>query len=124
MIMHIETITHAGKKMAVLPIKELKQLIEDAEMLSCIRAYDFAKARVELEEDEIIPFELVERRVSGENAVKIWREYRGFTQEKLAKNSGVSRPLIAAIEAGYKKGSLATIKKLANALDVSLEQLA
>mgnify|MGYP003394769264 CR=1 FL=1 len=121
--MHIETITYEGRKLAVLPVKQLKQLLDDAEMLSDIGAYDLAKARVELEKDEIIPFELVERRVGGENAVKIWREYRGLTQEKLSGISGISRAMIAAIEAGTKKGSVSTLKKISAALEVSLEQL-
>lgn len=122
--MHIETITHQGKKLAVLPVKELKQLLADAQMLADIRSYDLAKSKLKSGEDEIIPFELVERRVAGENAIKIWREYRGLTQEKLAKDSGVSRAMIAAIEAGIKKGSVSSLKKLASALGVSLEQIA
>lgn len=122
--MHIETITYEGRKLAILPVKELKKLLADAEMLADIRAYDVAKVKIVSGDDEIIPFELVERRINGENAVKIWREYRGITQEKLAKISGVSRTMIAAIESGYKKGSITTIKKLANALLVDLEQLA
>jgi transcriptional regulator with XRE-family HTH domain len=39
-----------------------------------------------------------------------------MTQENLAKASGVSRPMIAAIEAGHKRGEIATLKKLAGAL--------
>lgn len=122
--MHIETITYEGRKLAVLPVKKLKQLLDDAEMLSDINAYDLAKARIELEKDEVVPFELVERRVGGENAVKLWREYRDLTQEKLAAISGVSRAMIAAIEAGTKKGSISTLKKISAALEVNLEQLA
>lgn len=121
--MHIETITYGGRKLAVLPVKELKKLMADAEMLADVRAYDAAKIRIELKEDELIPFELVERRVNGENPVKIWREYRSITQEKLAAASGVTRTMIAAIEAKHKKGSATTLKKLAIALNVSLEQL-
>jgi len=121
--MHIETIMQGGKKFAILPVNDLKKFMADAEMLADIRAYDAAKTRIELEEDEIIPFELVTRRVAGENAVKIWREYRLITQEKLSEISGVTRTMIAAIEAKHKKGSVSTLKKLAVALDVSLEQL-
>ena len=121
--MNIETIIHDGKKFALIPVKELKKLMEDAEMLADIHAYDMAKIRLELKQDEIIPFELVERRIAGKNALKIWREYRNLTQEQLAKISSVSRTMIAAIEAKHKKGSITTLKKLAVALDISLEQL-
>jgi transcriptional regulator with XRE-family HTH domain len=55
---------------------------------------------------------------------QIWREYRGLTQEGLAKVSKVSRSMIAAIEAKHKKGGIGTLKKLAGALKVDLENLA
>ncbi|MGA7410796.1 MAG: helix-turn-helix transcriptional regulator [Bryobacteraceae bacterium] len=102
----------------------LKKLMNDAEMLADVKAYDAAKARVERGEDELIPLEITERRLAGECAVKIWREHLGLTQEDLAKVSRVSRPMIAAIEAGHKKGGIATLKKLAGALGVDLDHLA
>lgn len=122
--MHVETIIRKGKTFALLPVGELKKLLADAEMLADIHAYDAAKARLEDGEDEMIPLELIERRLKGEPPVKIWREYRGMTQEKLAKSSHVSRAMIAAIESGHKRGAVATLKKLAAALDISLDQLA
>jgi hypothetical protein len=76
-------------------------LIDDAEMLADIKAYDEAKARIERDNEELFPLELTERRLAGENTLKIWREYRGLTQEALAKASKVSRPMIAAIETGH-----------------------
>jgi predicted transcriptional regulator len=86
--------------------------------------YDAAKARLERGEDEVIPLEIVETRLAGESTVQIWREYRGLTQERLSKASGVSRSMIADIEAGHKGGAVATLKKLAAALNVGLENLA
>jgi DNA-binding XRE family transcriptional regulator len=122
--MRIEKITRHGKAFAVLPMDELKKLLDDAEMLADVKAYDAAKARLERGEDEVVPLEIVERRLAGDNAVKIWREYRGLTQAGLAKDSKVSRAMIAAIETGHKKGGIGTLKKLALALKVDLENLA
>ena len=102
----------------------LQKLVDDSEMLSDVRAYDAAKARLEDGEDELIPLEITDRRLAGESTVKIWREYRDITQEKLAKASKVSRAMIAAIESGRKTGGITTLKKLAGALDVDLENLA
>lgn len=122
--MRIERVTRHGQEFAVLPMGELKKLMDDAEMLSDIRAYDAAKARMERGEDEPIPLEITERRLAGESTVRIWREYRGLTQEGLAKISKVSRPMIAAIESRHKKGGIGTLKKLAVALEVDLDHLA
>ena len=122
--MRMETITRGGKEFVIVPVKKYQKLIDDAEMLADVGAYDAAKRHLERGEDEVIPFAIVERRVAGESPVKIWREYRGLTQEGLAKASGASRAMIAAIEAGHKRGGIATLKKLATALDVSLDNLA
>ena len=108
----------------MIPVEHLQNLMEDAEMLSDVKAYDAAKARLEDGEDELIPLEITERRLMGEAALRIWREYRKLTQEKLAKKAKVSRALIAAIETNRKAGSVSTWKKLGAALDVSWEQLA
>jgi DNA-binding XRE family transcriptional regulator len=122
--MRIEKITRRGEEFAVLPMAELKRLVEDAEMLSDVKAYDAAVARIDHGEDELIPLEITERRLAGESAVRIWREYRGLTQEALAQKSNVSRPMIAAIESGHKTGGIGTLKKLALALGVDLDLVA
>jgi len=117
--------SHANlEKHDVIPVKDLQMLMEDSEMLADVKAYDAAKARLEAGEDELIPLEITERRLRGEPALRIWREYREFTQEQLAKKAKVSRALIAAIETKRKSGSVTTWKKLGAALDVGWEQLA
>jgi DNA-binding XRE family transcriptional regulator len=122
--MRVETITRKGREFAVIPLERLHRLIQDAEMLSDVKAYDAAKARLEGGEDELIPLEITERKLRGEPALRIWREYRKLTQERLAKKSKVSRALIAAIETNRKAGSVSTWRKLGAALDVGWEQLA
>jgi DNA-binding XRE family transcriptional regulator len=122
--MRIETITRKGKEFALIPVENLQKLMDDAEMLADVRAYDAAKARLADGNDELIPLEITERRLRGEPALRIWREYRQLTQEQLAKKSKVSRALIAAIETKRKSGSVSTWKKLGKTLDVSWDQLA
>jgi predicted transcriptional regulator len=100
------------------------RVMDDAEMLSDVKAYDAAKARIERGEDELIPLEITGRRIAGESTLRIWREYRGLTQADLAKKSKVSRPMIAAIESRHKPGGIGTLKKLAAALKVDLDRLA
>ena len=122
--MRIETITRKGREFAVVPKTELLRLMRKAEMLADVKAYDAAKARLEDGTDELVPLEITERRLSGEPALRIWREHRELTQERLAKKAKVSRALIAAIETRRKKGSVSTWKKLGAALNVGWEMLA
>src|SRR5271167_3260220 len=58
LLMRIETITRKGREFAVIPVKDLRRLMEDAEMLADVKAYDAAKARLEDGEDELIPLGL------------------------------------------------------------------
>jgi DNA-binding XRE family transcriptional regulator len=122
--MRVETTTRKGKEFAVIPMAALRKLMEDAEMLADVKAYDAAKARLEDGSDELIPLEITERRLRGEPALRVWREYRKLTQEQLAKKATVSRALIAAIETKRKAGSVSTWKRLGAALGVGWEQLA
>src|SRR5713101_8062924 len=111
LLMRVETLTRKGKEFAVIPVKALQRLMEDAEMLADVKAYDAAKARLDDGEDELIPLEMTERRLRGEPALRVWREHRKLTQERLAKKAKVSRALIAAIETKRKAGSVSTDRK-------------
>src|SRR5450759_3149468 len=122
--MRVETMTRKGKEFAVIPMEALRKLMEDAEMLADVKASDAAKARLDDGEDQLIPLQITERRLSGEPALRIWREHRKLTQERLAKKAKVSRALIAAIETNRKAGSVSTWRKLGAALDVGWELLA
>lgn len=51
------------------------------------------------------------------------REHMGWTQVKLEKASGVSQTFISDLEKGKKNATLPTLKKLANALGVTVAQL-
>jgi mRNA interferase RelE/StbE len=122
--MRVETVIRGGKEFAVIPVTALRKLMEDAETLADVKAYDAAKARLENGSDELIPLEITERRLNGEPMLRIWRAHRKLTQEQLAKKAKVSRALIAAIETKRKTGSVGTWKRLGAALGVGWEQLA
>jgi hypothetical protein len=54
-----------GKEFGVLPMPGLKRLMDGAEMLADVKAYDAAKARLRRGEDELIPLAITERRLAG-----------------------------------------------------------
>jgi DNA-binding XRE family transcriptional regulator len=81
-------------------------------------------ARMQDANDEFLPFEMIERMLDGENHVKVWREHRDLTVRALAEKAGVSPSLVSEIETGKKEGSIATLKALARALDLTLDDLA
>jgi len=63
------------------------------------------------------PLRLLGRRIKEE------RKKKGMTQEKLAELSGISNNFISYIESGNKNASLKTIKKIADALEITLSDL-
>lgn len=55
--------------------------------------------------------------------VRILRQKRGLSQEKLAELSKLHRTYISSVELGERNVSLKNIQALADALGVSLEEL-
>ena len=121
---NIQLIERDGKpEWAVLPYEEYLELLEQAEMLEDIRDYDAAKAALENGEDELIPAEVVFAILDGENPIKVWREYRGLTQQQLADKVKISKPYISQIETGKRTGTTKILSAIAKALDVSLDEV-
>jgi DNA-binding XRE family transcriptional regulator len=73
--------------------------------------------------EELVPAAVVDRLLDGHAPVTVWREHRQLSQAELARRSGVNRIQIIDIEAGRKTGSVTTLKKLAVALGVDLDDL-
>ncbi|PJB73065.1 MAG: hypothetical protein CO093_01620 [Alphaproteobacteria bacterium CG_4_9_14_3_um_filter_47_13] len=66
---------------------------------------------------------MVERLINGENSVLVYRDYRGLSQAALSEKSGIRQSLLSEIESGKKTGSVATLKALAQALEVDIDDL-
>ena len=109
-----------GKKSMNVPVETVNRVLEAYEDMLDIIAFDDAKKRTA----SFVPKALVDRLIAGENPLRVYREHRAMTQQALADASGVSRDMIAMIETAKKNGSLATVKKLASALDIDIEDLA
>ena len=110
-------------EMITIPLDEYKALKLAAEDLADLSAYDRAIDAIARGEEELIPAGYAKRLIAGESPVRVWREFRGLTQMALFEASGVNRVQIADIEAGRKSGSVETIRKLADALGVSIDDL-
>lgn len=111
-------------EMVTIPRDEYDRLRAAAEDLAGLQTYDRAKAALASSEDELIPADYLNRLLNGESALRVYRDLRGMTQAVLAEKAGVGRVTVAEIETGRKQGSVATLRALANALGVSLDDLA
>ena len=118
--MNVQIIRRKGKpEWAVIPYKEYERLRGAAEL-----AEDAELARRALERDEErIPIEVVDRLIERENPVRVWRKYRGLTQQELAKKVGVSPAYLSQIETGKRGGSSKVLRAIASALNVDLDDV-
>jgi hypothetical protein len=74
-------------------------------------------------DQELVPDTVVRRLVSGENPITVWREHRGLTLRALADAAGLDPGYLSQLENRKRAGPVATIKKLATALRLDLDDL-
>ncbi|MFQ5900971.1 MAG: helix-turn-helix domain-containing protein [Thermodesulfobacteriota bacterium] len=92
---------------AVIPYDKFLKLIEDQK-----------------EEEVWIPHEVVRTHVlHNVPLIRSWREHLGLTQEDVAEKAGMSQPAYAKLEKPEANLRTATLKKIAKAMGVSVEQL-
>ncbi|HWA19734.1 MAG TPA: helix-turn-helix transcriptional regulator [Devosia sp.] len=111
--------TPGGEELMVIPLAEYEALLDAADIASA----DRIKARVVAGLDEVVPAELVNRIIDGENSIRVWREYRKLSAADLAAKAGISAAYLSELESGKKTGGVATLRKIANALEIDLDDL-
>ncbi|MGO7538457.1 helix-turn-helix domain-containing protein [Rhizobium ruizarguesonis] len=116
--------TPTGDRMVVMPEDEYRALTGAAQDAEDIADANRINERIAKGEEELIPAEFVNRIIDGESKIKVWREFRGMTARRLAENAEISAGFLSQIEKGDRDGSFETIKKIAAALKISVDDLA
>ena len=73
----------------------------------------------------MLPKDIVDRLAKGENPIRVFRQFRGWTQAELANAEGVqiTQNYLSDIETGKRKGPLDLHRKFAQALGVPFDML-
>lgn len=108
---------------AVIPYNDYLTLIEKAEMLDDVDDYDRIQSAIIRGEEELIPSEIVDAILDGQNPIKVFREYRLLTQHELADKVGISVPYLSQIETQKRQGSIKVLTAIARALNVTLDMI-
>ena len=74
-------------------------------------------------EEEQVPSETLDRILAGENKVRVWREYRGMSARDLAAKADLSPGYLSQIETGARAGTIDVMKRIAEALRVTIDDL-
>ncbi|MCC0808577.1 helix-turn-helix transcriptional regulator [Methylobacterium sp. W2] len=116
-------ITPAGERLVLIPEAEYAALIEAAEDAADNAAFDRIEKRLASGEEELIPSDVVDRLLDGENRVRVWREHRGLSAKQLAEKAGIAKPFLSQIETGKREGTVDTLRKIADALSLTIDDL-
>ena len=116
-------LTIDGEDFVALSRAAYDRLVEAAQDAADSAAIARFEQRLAEGEEEFVPAAMVDRILAGENLVRVWREHRGLTVSALAEMAGIAQPYLSQIETGKREGTLATMKKIAGALRVKLDDL-
>ncbi len=116
--MTTEIINRNGKDYAVIPYDFYQKLVEDAEMLADIKAYDIARNKSE----ESFPSDIVNKIfLEGENSIKVYREYRGFSLLELSQRTKIDIQRLTEIEQDINSDNQKNIETIAKSLNIDID---
>lgn len=122
--MKVQTINRDGKpEYVVLPWAAYQALLEAAEDAIDGALLDAFRQKLATGQEETIPATIVDMLLAGANPIKVWREYRGLTQDALANQAGISKAYLCQIETGKREGAIKTLRAIATALGVTVDEL-
>ncbi|WP_336801788.1 helix-turn-helix domain-containing protein [Kaistia sp. MMO-174] len=116
--------TPGGERLVVIPEAEfdaMREAIEDAQDAAAVVEY---RRKLAAGEEEQIPSAIVDRILAGENKVRVWRDHRGISARELAVKAALSTAYLSQIETGARAGTIDVMKRIAEALGVTLDELA
>ena len=88
-------------------------------MLTDEELYD----RAEEEGGESFPIEVVDRLLAGQNPIQVYRSHRNMTQAELATAADIDAIYLSQLETGKRAGSTKTLAALAQALNITVDDL-
>lgn len=122
--MAIMTKTPKGEDIVILSKKEYDGLVaaagEDAKDAATAKRI---LAQIKRGDEDLLTSKEVDALLAAKTPLAFWRKKRGLSQEALARNVGIAQGFISEIEAGKKAGDIATLKGIAGALRISLDDL-
>lgn len=121
--MNIQVIEKDGQpEWAVIPFQQYEQMVEAMEWLEDVQAFDEAKSRI-VAGEELVPSQITHAILDGANPIRVWRDYRGLTQQQLADRAGISKPYLSQLESGKRAGTTDVLSAIAQALQLTLDDI-
>jgi DNA-binding XRE family transcriptional regulator len=114
-----------GEELAVLPKHDYERLVALAasEDVGTSRIVRRARGAIAAGREIVLPKSVVDRLASGENPIRVLREWRDMTQAELVASVGITQGYLSDLEAEKRKGPVALHQKIARALGVPIDLL-
>ncbi|MDR6953801.1 DNA-binding XRE family transcriptional regulator [Ancylobacter sp. 3268] len=119
----IMTKSPAGEDIVILSRPEYDALVAASEDAADARAAGAVLSRIEAGTEALIADEDMDAYLAAATPLAFWRKKRGLTQAALASATGVGQGFLSEIESGKKTGDVATLKKIANALGLRIDDI-
>ncbi|MGV8841409.1 MAG: helix-turn-helix transcriptional regulator [Bauldia sp.] len=115
----VRTVTPSGEEIVIVPAADYDRLVEDFEDRIDNAAADaiLAKGVEWLSDAEVDEY------LAAPTPLAFWRKRRKLTQGALAQKVGITQSYVAQIESGRRKGEVDLYRRLAEALQVRMEDL-
>ena len=104
-----------GAEHVSLPLAEYQDLIDARDHAITMR--NIAAGAPVLTEAELDAF------LAAASPQAFWRTRAALTQAALARKAGITQPFLAQIETGAREGTVTVLKRIAQALDIRIEDL-
>jgi hypothetical protein len=114
--------TPCGEEFVILPRSEYDALVagagEDAEDAADISLFDERVAAYEAGHNPDLPEAVTESLRKGDSLLKALRDWRDMTQQHVAQRTGLPQGYISELEVHRKAGTMETLRKIAEALEI------
>ena len=122
--MKVQVIEKDGRpEWAVIPYADYELLMEAAESLQDVRDYDAVKKALGTGSEELVPADVADQLLNGENPVRVWRKHRGLSVSDLAAACELTPAAVSQIENGKRSPSVEKLKVIAAALNVEVDDI-
>lgn len=116
--------TPGGEELAILPRDEYEALVSaqaDDEALKEVARAAFAAADAGL--DDGLTVDEVEQLANAPTPLAFWIAKRRMNRAQLAREANLSQPFVSKLARGEARGSIETIRKIADLLAVTVDDL-
>ena len=107
----------------LLSVAEYERLIEAAEDLRDSEIAERSRREIEAGAEELLTHAEVKEMLAARTPSPSGAKKRGMTPAALANDTGVAQGFLSEIEAGQKPGTAAPLKKIADALRITVDDL-